>query len=267
VALSLSRVGVSNLRRNIQIATRGKPVLFQATLDLFADLNPNQAGVHMSRFSDAVESLVQEMTLEPSPDIESLAGRLSKQVVADQRAIRSEVRIRARSPINKTSPVSGKTTQELYDLIGIASSTATRTRCLVGVEAEGMTVCPCAQDMVRADSRQSLPSSSVNPLKVPASKVWRKQRVPARLSPNRNSSGAREMTMPFMSQIITLSKPFKKELLQSKSTALSAASRAWRISRGRDRLNADRSSLTIRSFKPPATAWTLPSSALSNILS
>jgi GTP cyclohydrolase-4 len=96
------------------------------------------------------------MTLEPSPDIESLAGRLSKQVVADQRAIRSEVRIRARSPINKTSPVSGKTTQELYDLIGIASSTATRTRCLVGVEAEGMTVCPCAQDMVRADSRQSL---------------------------------------------------------------------------------------------------------------
>jgi len=156
VGVGLSRVGVRNLHRNIQIATHGKPILFHATLDLFADLNPDQAGVHMSRFTDAVESLVQEMTLEPSADIETLAGRLSRQVVADQRAVRSEVRIRARSPMNKTAPVTGKPTQELFDLIGIASSTGKGTRRLVGVEAEGMTVCPCAQEMVRADARLKL---------------------------------------------------------------------------------------------------------------
>ncbi|WP_428565254.1 MAG: GTP cyclohydrolase MptA [Solidesulfovibrio sp. DCME] len=153
VPLGLSRVGVTNLRRNIQLLGNGKPVLFNAELDLFADLAPDQAGVHMSRFGDAVEALIQEMTLEPMPDIESLAGKLSRRVVTVQGALRSEVHIRARSPLQKTTPVSGKTSEDLYTLIGIASTTGERTRCLVGVETEGMTVCPCAQDMVRDYSR------------------------------------------------------------------------------------------------------------------
>ena len=156
VALGLSRVGVTNLHRNIQLTNGGRPVLFHAAIDMFADLTPDRAGVHMSRFSDAVESLIQKMTLEPMPDIESLAGRLSRQVVNGQGALRSEIHIRARSPMIKTTPVSGKTTEDLYTLIGIASSTAEQTRCLVGIETEGMTVCPCAQDMVRDYSRDLL---------------------------------------------------------------------------------------------------------------
>lgn len=153
VALGLSRVGITNLRRNIQLLNGGKPALFHAVIDMFADLPPEQAGVHMSRFSVAVESLVQTMTHEPTPDIESLAGRLSRQVVAGQGALRSEVRIRARSPMTKISPVSGLATEEIYTLIGMASSTPGHTRHLVGIETEGMTVCPCAQDMVREYSR------------------------------------------------------------------------------------------------------------------
>ena len=156
VPLALSRVGITNLRRNIQITNGGKPILFHAEIDLFADLTADKAGVHMSRFSDAVESLVQEMTLDPTPDVESLACRLSRQVIAGQGALRSEVHIRAKSPMIKTTPVSGKTTEDLYTLIGIASTTAERTRYLVGIETEGMTVCPCAQDMVRDYSRDLL---------------------------------------------------------------------------------------------------------------
>lgn len=166
VALGLSRVGITNLHRNIQLINGGKSALFHAEIDLFADLTPDHAGVHMSRFSDAVESLVQKMTLEPTPDIESLAGRLSRQVVAGQGALRSEIHIRARSPMTKTTPVSGKTTEELYTLIGIAASTADRTRCLVGVETEGMTVCPCAQDMVRSYSKDILLEEGFTPEQV-----------------------------------------------------------------------------------------------------
>jgi GTP cyclohydrolase-4 len=156
VAVSLSRVGVTNLQRNIRLTSGGAPQLFFAEFNLFADLPSYHAGVHMSRFSDAVEALVQEMTLEPTPDIESLASRLSRQVVSSHGAFRSEVHIRAKSPIVKTTPVSGKVSEELYTLIGIASTSAGRTRCLVGVETEGMTVCPCAQDMVREHSRELL---------------------------------------------------------------------------------------------------------------
>ncbi|NDV19451.1 GTP cyclohydrolase I FolE2 [Pseudodesulfovibrio sp. JC047] len=156
VPVSLSRVGVTNVQRNIQLGNGGGAELFQASLDLYADLDAEQAGVHMSRFSQATEELVHNLTLVPTPNIESLAGNLSRQVLVDQGALRSEVRITARSSIGKVTPVSGKFTEELYTLIGTASSTAERTRCLVGVSVEGMTVCPCAQDMVRINSREIL---------------------------------------------------------------------------------------------------------------
>ena len=156
VPVSLSRAGITNLRRIIQIADGERGVLFYAKLDLFADLNPEQSGVHMSRFSDVVETLVEEISLAPSPDIESLAERLAQQVVQTQGAIFSEVHIRAHSPMMKVTPISGKPVEELYTLIGIAASTQDHTKRLVGIETEGMTVCPCAQDMVRSYSKDLL---------------------------------------------------------------------------------------------------------------
>ena len=156
VPLSLSRVGVTKQRRNIRLLKNGNPVLFNAQLDLFVDLAPDQAGVHMSRFGDVVEDIIQRMTQEPMPDIESLAGRLTRGIVKVQGALRSEVHIRACAPMHKTTPVSGRSFEDLYTLIGIASTAGERTRCVVGVETEGMTVCPCAQDMVRDDSRRLL---------------------------------------------------------------------------------------------------------------
>jgi len=152
ISVSLSRVGVTNLRRAIRINNRGRETLFYANIDLYAELNAGQAGLHMSRFSDVLESLVEEISLDPSPDIESLAAQLARQVVKTQGAVCSEVHIRAQSPMTKVTPISGKTVEEMYTLIGIASSTSERTRRIVGVEAQGMTACPCAQDMVRRHS-------------------------------------------------------------------------------------------------------------------
>ncbi len=156
VAVGLSRVGVTELRRVIQIVDNGRKIPLCADLDLFVDLNPEQAGVHMSRFSDVLESLIEEISLEPSPDIETMAKRLAQQTVHSQQALRSEVHIRAQYPLPKVTPVSGKRVEELYTLIGIAASTQEDTRCLIGVQADGVTVCPCAQDMVRTHSRDLL---------------------------------------------------------------------------------------------------------------
>ncbi|MCZ7662387.1 MAG: GTP cyclohydrolase MptA [Thermoleophilia bacterium] len=152
VPAALSRAGVTNLRRIIRIANGNEAQLFYATLDLFADLHPDQAGVHMSRFSEVVERLAGELSWEPFPDIESLAGRMAQQVVETQGAMRSEVRIRAHFPIIKQTPVTRRLTEELYTLLGIAAATPGRTRLLVGVEVEGLTVCPCAQEIMRSHS-------------------------------------------------------------------------------------------------------------------
>ena len=156
VPISLNRVGVTDLRRIIKIADERKGNLFYAELDLFAELNPSQTGVHMSRFSDLLEEIVEEISVEASPDIESLAERLANQVIKSQQALRSEVHIRVQSPLVKVTPLTGKKVEELYTLIGIAASFKNHTRHVVGVEVEGMTVCPCAQNMVRNYSEDLL---------------------------------------------------------------------------------------------------------------
>jgi GTP cyclohydrolase-4 len=58
--------------------------------------------------------------------------------------------------------VSGKSTQEIYTLIGIAAATRQRAVHLVGVEAEGMMACPCAQDMVASQAREQLLEAGFN---------------------------------------------------------------------------------------------------------
>jgi GTP cyclohydrolase-4 len=153
---ALSRAGITNLRRIISILDGDKPELFYASLDLFVDLDPDQAGVHMSRFSEVVEDLAEGLTREPFQDVESLAGRMARRVMDTQGAVRSEVRVRAQTPLTKRTPVTDRPTQQLYTLLGIGASTAARTRQIVGVEVNGLTACPCAQDLVRGRSRELL---------------------------------------------------------------------------------------------------------------
>jgi GTP cyclohydrolase IV len=56
----------------------------------------------------------------------------------------------------KLTPVSGLQTQELYTLIGVAVSSERGLRRLVGVQAQGMTACPCAQELVAGAARERL---------------------------------------------------------------------------------------------------------------
>jgi len=162
--LRLDRAGVTGLHRVIRLtnrpagasAGRATDTLFYATLDLFVELPPDRKGAHMSRFSDTVEEVLDEIGRLESVAVEALAERIATQLVTGQRASRVDVEINARFPLDKRAPLSGKPSQELYTLIGIAAATPDARARVVGVEAEGMMACPCAQDMVRAHARERL---------------------------------------------------------------------------------------------------------------
>lgn len=156
VSLDLSRVGVTNLERIIRLVRNGHKSLFYAQMDLFAWLDRRRAGVHMSRFNDEIERLVEEITLEASSSIEAIAERLAKRIVESQRVTRSRVNVRAKFPLKKFTPLSRKRVEELYTFIGISACNADIVRTVTGVEVEGMTVCPCAQEMVKSHSMKLL---------------------------------------------------------------------------------------------------------------
>ena len=127
-----------------------------AELDCTVDLSRDQKGVHMSRFPELFDEAIDDVVLGEGLLVETLADRIASQIVERQRALRAEVRIVARWPLRRTTPVTGLATQEIVSLIGIAASTAERTRRVVGVEATGINACPCAQGLVRDRAAERL---------------------------------------------------------------------------------------------------------------
>ena len=153
--LSLSRVGVTGVEKVIRISADDAEQLFYAELECFVDLPPDQKGAHMSRFEEVVNEAIDEVILGEALKAETLASHIAERVRDRQEGLRAEVTIAARFPEHKEAPASGAPTQEIYTLFGSAVASERGTRRLVGVEAQGMTACPCAQEMVmeRAEER------------------------------------------------------------------------------------------------------------------
>lgn len=156
VTATLSRVGVTNVEKIVRIADGDSGNLFHAKLDCFVDLAAAQKGVHMSRFEEVVNEAIDEVILREAFRAEILAGHIAEIIREKQGGARAEVRIEARYPENKPAPVSGVRTQEIYTMFGTAVASSRGTRRLVGVQAHGMTACPCAQDLVAERSHARL---------------------------------------------------------------------------------------------------------------
>jgi GTP cyclohydrolase-4 len=156
VRLGLSRAGVQGLSKAIRLRWGGAEKLISAEIDCTVDLDPAQKGVHMSRFPELFEEAIDEVVIGEAFLVEELAEHIARQIVARQASGRAEVRISARYPLQRRTPVTGLPTQEMISIIGIAAASETHARRIVGVEATGINACPCAQGLVRAKARESL---------------------------------------------------------------------------------------------------------------
>jgi GTP cyclohydrolase I/GTP cyclohydrolase-4 len=158
VHLSLSKAGVTGVHQVIRICHGGDETVYYADIECSVDLDPAQKGVHMSRFEEVVNEAIEEVVLGGGASLraEVLAGNIAEIVRERQGGARAEVSIEARYPEHKPAPVSGVETQEIYTMFGTAVASARGTRKLVGVQAQGITACPCAQDLVAERSHARL---------------------------------------------------------------------------------------------------------------
>ena len=156
VRIGLSRAGVTGVQKAVRMQHGGHDALVSAEIDCFVDLDPAQKGVHMSRFPEVFEEAIDEVVIDGKLLVENLAEHIAKHIVERQRALRAEVKIAARYPIERLTPVTGLRTQELVTLIGLAAASPSSTRRVVGVEATGINACPCAQGLVREEATERL---------------------------------------------------------------------------------------------------------------
>jgi GTP cyclohydrolase-4 len=158
VKLAIDRAGVSRVRRIVRLNIDGVERTYNGEFTMVADLAPDRAGVHMSRFAELLEEAALDVLAgsDAAARIEDIAARIASKVVASQKARSADVRLRADFGLERWTPVSAKRGEETYTLIGIAHAGPGGVRQVVGVEAEGMTACPCAQGMVREHSMREL---------------------------------------------------------------------------------------------------------------
>ncbi len=157
--VSLSRVGVTGVEKVIRVEADGDENLYHAEFSCFVDLNPRQAGVHMSRFEEVVAEAIDAVVLGEAFRAEVLASHIAERVRERQGGLRAEVDVKATYPQTVRTPASGIETQEIYVLFGTAVVSEAGTRTVTGVQAQGMTACPCAQEMVGGLARERLAAS------------------------------------------------------------------------------------------------------------
>jgi GTP cyclohydrolase I/GTP cyclohydrolase-4 len=149
VPLALSRVGVTGVEKAIRLRHAGREKLIAAQVECTVDLDPHQKGAHMSRFAELFEEAIDEVVIGEAFLVEVLAEHIASQIATRQGALRAEVKITARYPLERRTPVTGLATQEMVSLVAIAAASASGVRRVVGVEATGINACPCAQGLVR----------------------------------------------------------------------------------------------------------------------
>ena len=107
VRIGLSRAGVTGVQKAVRMQHGGHDALVSAEIDCFVDLDPAQKGVHMSRFPELFEEAIDEVVIDGKLLVENLAEHIARHIVERQRALRAEVKIAARYPIERLTPVTG----------------------------------------------------------------------------------------------------------------------------------------------------------------
>ena len=155
--VSLSRVGVTGVEKVIRIRVNGEAEqLFYAELECFVDLGPEQKGAHMSRFEEVVNEAIDEV--DPRRGLQGRDARGPHRRARARPPGRPARRGHDRGALPRAQARRRRRasrTQEIYTLFGSAVASARGTRRLVGVEAQGMTACPCAQELVMERSQRA----------------------------------------------------------------------------------------------------------------
>jgi GTP cyclohydrolase-4 len=85
------------------------------------------------------------------------------EIASAQHAAHAHIQLRAPFALERWTPVSGQRVTEYYTLLAHAYHAPHGTRCVIGVEVEGMTACPCAQMMMHEQGLRDLAAAGFPP--------------------------------------------------------------------------------------------------------
>ncbi len=179
VKINLTRVGVENVKKLVEVARAGgkRPVILVSDFYIFVDLPSEIKGANFSRNFEAMYEVLEEAVSEPTYEVEELCSEVAKRLLlrhdyasTAEVGMRSVYMLKRRTPTLKiqcqepatifaeakafrTPPPTPPTTSGES---GSGSRTGCRIKKLIGAEIVGMTTCPCAQELMRERAAEEL---------------------------------------------------------------------------------------------------------------
>jgi len=155
VRINLTRVGVKNVQKLVEVARPGKrPVIFISNFDVFVDLPGSLKGANLSRNFEVIDDVLQQAIDGEVKVIEELCSAVARKLLdRHEYAERTEVRMQSQFMVRRETPISETSCHEVVNVH--ASAIAQRNdgspiiRKSIGAEVTGMTACPCAQNIMK----------------------------------------------------------------------------------------------------------------------
>lgn len=173
IPINLTRVGVRNLKKLVDVARKKKrPIILISKFDISVDLPSSRKGANLSRNSEVINEVLEEALSSPVYEIEDLCEAVATKLLErHEYASRAEVRMVSDYNVKRTSPATHTECQEMVEIFAKAVATRSpneRTIKMVGAEVVGMTACPCAQGIMRERAIRELRA-----LEIPEDKIER----------------------------------------------------------------------------------------------
>lgn len=156
VRISLTRVGVKNVRKLVEVARPGKvrPAIFISIFDVFVDLPSSLKGANLSRNFEVIDEVLQQAAEGEVKGIEEICGIVAKKLLDHHEyAEETEVFMHSQYMMNRETPVSKTTCQEVITVYAHAKAQRNGgnhvVRKSIGAEVTGITACPCGQNIMK----------------------------------------------------------------------------------------------------------------------
>ncbi len=156
IKINLTRVGVKNVKKLVEVARAGgkRPVILISDFHIFVDLPSDIKGANLSRNFEAMYEVLEEAISTPIYEVEELCSEVAKRVLElHEYASIAEVGMKSEYMLKRRTPVMKISCQEPATIFAEARAFRTpsnvRIKKIIGAEIVGMTACPCAQELMR----------------------------------------------------------------------------------------------------------------------
>ncbi len=152
LVIALDKVGIVDLEKKVEIVQENKRYSFYPKISALINLPAQQRGIHMSRTSETIEEIINDVIFRPTPTIERVGDRIVKKLLEKHPyTTKAEVKLKGRIVV-QVRESEQRTIQKSYDISSYVLAEKKKSGVIdfnyfIGASAVGITVCPCAKEM------------------------------------------------------------------------------------------------------------------------